>query len=221
MCIQMATNASCGNRDLGLDAPQSGVGERQALRKAMKRAAKAQRRLHEAIYRAEACGQDNTSSSSESDGEGAVFRGRRSAGEGGRARFHPHHHGFWTGPHGMRGAHGSWAAMRGFPPGRHMMGFSGFGAGFPGMMSRGVGPYSHPHPHYRHHGHHHHHHRGAFGEFHSLPARGGHCGCGGRSGRGGLGHGPPAGPFNRHFTYFGDVGHCSGRRERAHSAPRF
>ncbi|XP_028894020.1 serine/threonine-protein phosphatase 1 regulatory subunit 10-like [Zeugodacus cucurbitae] len=205
-----------GDRDLGLDAPQSRAAERQALRSAMKRAARAQRRLHEAIYRAATCGEAcDTSSSSESDGEGTAFRGRRrNAGEGDEAQFHHHQQGPWTGRrHGMRGAHRPWASMRGFASGRHTMGFPGCGAGFPGMMS-----HPHPHPHHHHHHHHgpHHHHRGAFGDFHSFAGRGGHCG------RGGHGHGPSPGAFGRHFPHFGGgMGHCSGYRERARSVPRF
>lgn len=217
VCIQMANNASCCNRELGPDAAQTRTSERQNLRRAIKRAAKAQRRLHKAIYSAQTFGEgaNTSSSSSESDGEETECRGRRSAGEGGRSRFIPYPQGPWTRRHGMHGAHGPWASMRGFPSGRHMMGFPGFGAGFPGMRSHGVGPHPHPHLHHHHHGHgHHHHHRGAFGDFHLFGGHGGHCG---RSGKSGHGHGN----FGRNFSHFGGVGHRSGRRERAQSVPRF
>uniref|UniRef100_A0A0K8WIS2 Uncharacterized protein n=1 Tax=Bactrocera latifrons TaxID=174628 RepID=A0A0K8WIS2_BACLA len=124
----------------------------------------------------------------------------------------------------MPGAHGPWASMRGFTPGRHMMGFPGLGAGFPGIRPHSMGPHPHHHQHVHGHGHHHchshhHHHRGVFGDTHPFGGHGGHCGRHG--GMGGHGHGPWSGPFGRQFPHFGDVGHRSGRRERAQSVPRF
>uniref|UniRef100_A0A0K8WER7 Uncharacterized protein n=1 Tax=Bactrocera latifrons TaxID=174628 RepID=A0A0K8WER7_BACLA len=68
----MANHGNCDDCDLGAGAAQTRTGERQNLRRAMKRAAKAQRRLNEAIYLANAGGEghNTSSSSSESDGEG-------------------------------------------------------------------------------------------------------------------------------------------------------
>lgn len=207
------------------DGAEPSAREQRALRKAMKRAAKAQRRLNEAIYISAAGGGNTATSSSESDEEEArgtrgcrneAFAGRHGPfSESCRMRSHPYHFGPWAGRHGPHGAHGPWASMRGFPPGRHTMGFPRFGA-FPGMMPHGMGPHSHPH---------HHHHRGPFGAEFPFGGHGGHCGRfgGHKHGHGyghghGHGHGPAAGPFGRHFQHFG-MGHASGRRERAHSVP--
>uniref|UniRef100_W8BS67 Uncharacterized protein n=1 Tax=Ceratitis capitata TaxID=7213 RepID=W8BS67_CERCA len=219
----MVNIEGCCDRELGRDANQPNASGRAALRKAIKRAAKAQQRLNETIYQAQACGHSSSSSSSESETEHEVNRrGRgRNTHQGFSMRSHPYQHCPRMGGHGLRGAHGPRASMRGFPQGRHTLGFPGM---MPHMgMGMGMHPHSHPHHgmqhhHHHHHPHHHHHSHGHFGHMPSFP---GHAGPFGRGGRGHHEHGPGAGPFGRHFPHFEGMGHASGHRERAHSFPGF
>ncbi|XP_036344874.1 protein pygopus-like [Rhagoletis pomonella] len=208
----------------GNDTVRPSAAGQRALYKALERAADAQRRLNEAISCVSAGAGNSATSSSDSEGEDAAIGGctavdrqRRSKDGGCRERSHPYHHFSRMGHHG---AHGKRAAMSGFPSGRHMKGFPGFGA-FPGMMSHGMGPHPHshphphPHPHPPHHHHHHDHHGHGHGHFGGAHPFGGWAGR-----RGGFGHGfgPAMGPFGSGIHQFG-MRHGGGHRQRAHSFP--